>query len=87
VYVSGEFKLDGSIIQNSSVILAASQAIYYVAFKGLGLEAFMFPKNAVVSQAKDTVATDLVNLSTDKARAVLNPERHETLSATAQVVK
>jgi hypothetical protein len=76
----------GSLIQNGSLVFAASQAFYYVAFRALGLERVLFPQNALVKeaqeQAKDATPT---NISTAVAKDILDPNTSPKLEATVQV--
>lgn len=77
----------GSLIQNGAVVLTAAQIFYYGAFRILGLEKVLFPKQAVATelkeQAKNTVPE---TLSTERAKDLLDPNTPPTLQVTTQIV-
>lgn len=84
--VTGQFRPDASLIQNASFILTASQTIYYGAFKGLGLENWMFPRNAVASEASDMAKTQVENtVSKATAKEILSAENDTCLNVKTEV--
>ena len=83
--VSGELQPGLSLIQAASLILSASQVFYYVAFKGLGLEAALYPKAALVTRGKDYAAKALEGVSHERAKDVLNPESDTTLEVSTVI--
>ncbi len=87
-YTAGQLLLNGSVIQNGSVIFAASQIVYYGAFRGLGLEKVLFPQTALAHQAQEQVTESVVkaNVSRDTAAAILNPDATPALDVQAIVV-
>lgn len=87
VVSTNQFINGGSIIQNAALVLTAAQAFYYTAFRVLGLERVLFPKQAVATevkeQAKDTVPE---TLTTARAKDLLDPNTPATLQVTTQVI-
>lgn len=81
------FDPEASIIQTGAVIFGASQAVYYFAFRALGLERVLFPREAVIhaveQQANSMVAAQLTQAD---ARAVLQPEDPSTIIITTDRV-
>lgn len=85
-YSSGQLLLDGSIIQNGSVIFTATQIVYYAAFRGLGLEKVLFPQTALAHQAQEQVSAQTANVSKETARDILDPDKSPALDVQASVV-
>lgn len=84
--VTGQFRPDASLIQNASYILTASQAIYYSAFKGLGLETWMFPRSAVAAEASDMAKLQVENtVSKATAKEILSAENDTCLNVQTEV--
>ncbi len=83
--VTGDLRPDLSLVQVASLILTASQAIYYTFFKGLNLERFLFPTAALVEAGKTEVAQKLENVSSATAKDVLDPATDTKLQVTAIV--
>lgn len=81
-----QFVTGGSLIQNASLVFAASQIFYYGAFRALGLERVLSPQTALVKeaqeQAKDATPTNISNAS---AKDILDPNTPPKLEANVQV--
>jgi hypothetical protein len=63
-----------------------SQGIYWSVFKTLGLEKILFPKEALQSAAGEQIKGDLVNISNETAKAILDPNQSPGLNVSANVV-
>ncbi len=85
-YTAGQLLLNGSIIQNGSVIFTATQIVYYGAFRGLGLEKILFPQTALAHQAQEQVTEKVSDVSNNTARAILDPDASPALDVQATVV-
>lgn len=85
-YTTGQILLDGSIIQNGSVIFTASQLVYYGAFRGLGLEKVLFPQTALAHQAQEQASASVANVSSETARDILDPDKTPSLDVQTNVV-
>lgn len=86
-YVGGQIVFSGSLVQNAFVILGSSQLIYFGAFRALGLEKILFPKEALVNEAKDQVAVETDKVSKEVARDILDPNSPPALDVSANVVQ
>lgn len=64
---------------NLAVIFTASQGIYVIFFKGLQLENYLYPTEALVSKASDQVKNQLGGISPETASAILDPNNSVTL--------
>ncbi len=84
-YTTGQILLDGSIIQNASVIFAATQLVYYGAFRALGLEKVLFPHSALAHQAEEQATKEVSMVSRETAQAILDPKSDQALDVTATV--
>jgi hypothetical protein len=85
-YISGSLDLGGSIIATASTILVAAQAFYYTAFRVLGLERVLFPQQALATQVKEEAKVKTPDVSTEQAKAILDPNQPPAVSVTAKVV-
>lgn len=85
-YTTGQILLDGSIIQNGSVIFTATQLVYYGAFRGLGLEKVLFPQTALAHQAQERVSESVSNVSKETARDILDPDKSPALDVQTSVI-
>lgn len=85
-YVAGQLVFSGSLIQNASVIFSAAQVVYYGAFRALGLEKVIFPKEALVNQAKEEVTQQMSDINSTQAAAILDPNSPPALNVETSVV-
>src|SRR5688500_10273143 len=72
-YSTGQISSESTIIYNASIVLNVAQLVYYGAFRGLGLERFLFPRQAVFSQAQEQLSHKVENMSTQTAKDILDP--------------
>ena len=86
VLTTGGLDNNSSILQNGAVILTAAQGFYYGAFRMLGLEKVLFPQQALATQAKESVKEVIPEVSTDRAKDVLDPKAPPALQVSAQIV-
>lgn len=85
-YISGSINFGGSIIATGATILTAAQVFYYGAFRLLGLERVLFPQQALATEAKEQAkAATPDNLSTEKAKDVLDPASPSKLEVTTAI--
>jgi hypothetical protein len=81
-----QFVNGGSLIQNASIVFAASQIFYYGAFRFLGLERVLSPQQALATEAKEqAVQATPTNISNDKVKDILDPKTPSAIEATIQV--
>lgn len=81
-----QFVTGGSLIQNAAVVLTAAQVFYYGAFRVLGLEKALFPKQALATEAKEQAKESVPdNLSTEKTKDILDPATSSRIEVTTQV--
>jgi hypothetical protein len=85
VVIAGQLRPDLSVIQVASLILTASQVVYYGAFKGLGFEQFLYPTAALVEAGKQETARQLETVSSVVAADALNTLSPSSLQVTATV--
>lgn len=83
-YVGGQINQEFDIIQNGSVILVASYGIYYGIFRGLGLEAVLFPRAGVINEAQKSVASQIGIMSQQTITDVTDPTCPTTIVVTAE---
>lgn len=86
VIAAGQFDVNASIIQNGAIILTAAQSIYYVAFKGLGLEKVIYPKAALVSEVKQDAAEQVDKLRPDTVDAILDKDKAASVDVDVKAV-
>lgn len=84
-YATGQLSSEGTIVYNASIVLSVSQFIYYGAFRGLGLEKFLFPKQAVLSEAHQSLSEKVDTMSTATAKEILDPGNTTTLTVSTKV--
>lgn len=84
-YVAGQIVLSGSLIQNASVIFTAAQGVYYLAFRGLGLEKVLFPQSALAHQAEEQATKEVSGMSRAQAQDILDPNTPPALDVSATV--
>lgn len=70
------------IVLNSAI---GAIAFYNVAFRALGLEKFISPKNALVNKAKQKLQNKVSDLQTSTVKEILNPANDTTLEVNATV--
>lgn len=63
-----------------------AQGIYWGIFKGLGLEKILFPIQALQSAAAEQAKVETANVSSDTAKAILDPDNPQALNVSANVV-
>lgn len=86
-YVAGQFDDAVSIVTVAAIIYTFGRGFYYAAFQMLGLERILFPKSAVVNQAKQAATTQIVTkVSSRQSKDVLDPSCSQTLVVDANVV-
>lgn len=85
-YVAGQIVLSGSLVQNGAVIFTAAQGVYYIAFRGLGLEKVLFPQSALAHAAEEQASAAVSNVSSADARDILDPNTPPKLDVTTNVV-
>lgn len=83
--LSGDFS-GLNLVQSASAIFIGAQAFYRVAFKGLGLEKVLFPKEALVSDGKKQLQQQISGYSTEKAADILDKDSDTTMLVNARVV-
>jgi len=72
---------------NLTQIYTLSQIGFWVLLKAAGLESYVAPKDALISKASDEVAKQIdANVSSDTARAILDPDKTPALDVNAFVV-
>ena len=85
-YVEDKFT-SNSILENAAVILFAAQGVYYIAFKTLGLERWLFPRNFVASEASHQAKARLQFLSQSTAKALADPQDPTVLNVKVDVAQ
>lgn len=75
-----------SFWSNFFAIYTAAQAIYWTFFKGLGLEKWIAPKEAVAGIASNQIKLQVAELSDSTVAKVLNPNVPIEVVATTKVV-
>jgi len=86
VVTTGGLNDQGSLIQNSAVILAAAQVFYYTAFRWLGLERVLFPKQALTTEAREQAKDTVPEVSTARAKDILDPNTPSELKVNTTIV-
>jgi ABC-type uncharacterized transport system permease subunit len=85
-YISDTLSSD-NVVLNASVVLTATQIVYFGAFRGLGLEKFLFPRNHAVTEAMDQVKARMQFISTATAKAINDPADPTALSIRVDVAR
>ena len=86
VVATNQFITSGTLIQNISVVFAASQVFYYGAFRLLGLERVLFPQQALVTEVKEQAKANAPEVSTPVAKDILDPTTQPAVQVKAEVV-
>jgi len=76
----------GSLVQNAALVFTASQIFYYGAFRVLGLERVLFPQQALATEAKEQAKQATPDVSSTKAKDILDPATSATLEVSTEVV-
>src|SRR5688500_10853258 len=85
-YIANAFKEETSFIGATGVIFLFAQGVYFGAFRGLGLERVISPKNAMIQLAQDEVKNQLSEVSTAQAKDILDKNTPPAVDVTATVV-
>ena len=86
VVATDQFITTGTIVQNVSIVFAASQLFYYCAFRLLGLERVLFLQQALVTAVKEQAKIATPDVSTAVAKDLLDPTTAPEVKVTTQVV-
>lgn len=86
VIATGQLITSGSLVENASIVLAAAQVFYYGAFRLLGLERVLFPQQAVTTQIKEQAKEESPTLTTEQAKAVLDPNQSPAVQVSTKIV-
>ncbi len=81
---AGTLAQEYDIIQNAAVIVTASYGIYYSVFRGLGLEAVLFPRAGVIDEAQKSVASQIGVMSRQTINDVVDPTCPTSIVVTAE---
>lgn len=83
--IDGRIGSNYSIAYNATAVFTASQ-IAFTAFRGLGLEAKLFPKTGLIQEAKAQVETELKQIEVAKAKDLLDPTTPRSLIVTTKTM-
>lgn len=83
-FSTGQIKEEFDIIQNAATIVTFSYGIYYSIFRALGLEAVLFPRAGVITDAQASVASQIGTMSKQTINDVVDPTCPTSIVVTAE---
>ena len=84
--VTGSVTTSASIIQNASTVIVLSYGVYYAVFRGLHLEAILFPRASVINLAEKSVAAQIGTMSSQTIKDATDPLSSTAIKVSAESV-